>query len=88
MCRCAKLLQHKWTALYSAAGQGLYMQFTRPFPLAEVGLACETRNDDRDAEEFLQARFYFGKSATGFRSLKADKPSPHSREGFFCPEKM
>ena len=30
---CDKILQHDWTALYSAAGQGLYTQFTRPFPL-------------------------------------------------------
>ena len=30
--------------MYSAAGHGLYMQFTRPFPsFAEVGLACETK---------------------------------------------
>ena len=30
---CDKILQHDWTALYSAAGQGLYTQFTRPRPL-------------------------------------------------------
>ena len=38
-----------WTALYSAAGHGLYTQFTRPFPsFAEVGLACET-NPEQDS---------------------------------------
>ena len=38
-----KILQRDWTELNSAAGHGLYMQFTRPFPFfAEVGLAWET----------------------------------------------
>ena len=38
-----KILQRDWTKLNSAAGHGLYTQFTRPFPfLAEVGLAWET----------------------------------------------
>ena len=30
---CDKILLHDWTALYSAAEQGLCTQFTRPFPL-------------------------------------------------------
>ena len=31
-----KILQHDWTALYSAAGHGLYVQFTILFPFLQM----------------------------------------------------